>query len=73
MTFVYLSVIYLGGNDLCGVTLNLYPQLAQCEYTLRITPQTPLFAILFCMQCKISGFQRSFSDQLFSICRYMYA
>ena len=46
MTFVYLSVMYLGGNDLCGVTLNLYPQLAQCEYTLRITPQTSF--LLYC-------------------------
>ena len=46
MTFVYLSVMYLGGNDLCGVTLNLYPQLAQCEYTLRIAPQTSF--LLYC-------------------------
>ena len=58
MTFVHLSVMYLGGNDLCRVTLNLYPQLAQCEYTLRITPQTSF--LLYCTQRTISGFQHRF-------------
>ena len=48
MTSVYLTVMYLGGNDVCGVNFNLYPQLAQWEYTLRITPQTSF--LLHCMR-----------------------
>ena len=72
MTFVYLGVMYLGGNDLCGVTLNLYPQLAQCEYTLRITPQTSFLLYCFACSAQFQAFSTDFSDRLFSIRRYMY-
>ena len=43
--------MYLGGNDLCGVTLNLYPQLPSVNNTTNI-----FFAILFSTQRTISGY-----------------
>ena len=72
MIFVYLSVMYFRGNDVCGVTFNLRPQLAQCQYTLRITPQTFLL-YCFARSAQFQAFSTDFSDRLFSIRRYMYA